>query len=596
MLRRFTISFYFVSLIWLAVFFLPIGNRGLWDPDEPRYTQVAWEMDRAGSLLLPIRNGELYAQKPPLFFWATIAVAKVTGFETASRRVSAVAALLTLWIVYALMRRFRSRESAFTACMVLMSCGLYMWLAGHGNIDVMLTMFTTASAAAWLMHLDTRGTRWLWLLYGCCGLGILTKGPVALVLPLLSIIVFLVFMRTVKKERLPWIHLLWGWLPVLVVTAAWLLPACIAGGENYTRQILFRQNIGRAVHSFAHAKPFTYYFGQFPVLTLPWFAIFAGLLPWGRRQSTVQHGPAAMRSGDSHHPVPSPAGISHRTAVSTDSAKDDQMSPGARYLTPFLIIALITIFVFFTLISGKRGRYLLPMFPLFAMLIAEQVQRSLDRSRRFSIWNAAWEWLAVGVAGVLGIAVTAAPFLKPLATHFDLTLFPLSHWRVVTGIILSVSGGFCLFLFVRWRRRGSLHHAYSIFAAAVLLFFLAGQLHVVPLIDPEKSAESLAQCVTKLLKPGQRLFQFNTRYDGGLNFYAKIPVIPEINPDGPGEITGDILILVRQKDYDKLENWLGYPPRIIHSESVGRKEWYLVRPNTEKDSVSYDDETTRSTL
>ncbi|HPQ39766.1 MAG TPA: glycosyltransferase family 39 protein, partial [bacterium] len=260
MIRRFATSFALIVVIWMSVFFLPIGNRGLWAPDEPRYTEVAWEMDRAGSLLLPIRNGEIYTQKPPFFFWATIAAAKITGFETASRRVSAVAALITLWIVYTLMGRFRNRRTAFLASMILMSCGLYMWLSGHGNIDVLLTMWTTAAFAAWLMYLDTAHSRWIGLAYVFCGAGVLTKGPVAFVIPWLSFLVFIAYMRAVKKEHLPWAHLIWGWLPVLAITAAWLIPACIAGGEDYTRQILFRQNIGRAVHSFAHRKPFTYYF------------------------------------------------------------------------------------------------------------------------------------------------------------------------------------------------------------------------------------------------------------------------------------------------------------------------------------------------
>ena len=67
-------------LIWFIFIAGPIGNRGLWAPDEPRYLQVAWEMSRAESYLIPIMNGEIYAEKPPLFFWLTILFSKVTSF------------------------------------------------------------------------------------------------------------------------------------------------------------------------------------------------------------------------------------------------------------------------------------------------------------------------------------------------------------------------------------------------------------------------------------------------------------------------------------------------------------------------------------
>ena len=71
--------------LWIIFVALPIGNRGLWNPDEPRYLQVAWEMSQTGSYLVPVMNGELYMEKPPLFFWLTILASKAFPFETARR-------------------------------------------------------------------------------------------------------------------------------------------------------------------------------------------------------------------------------------------------------------------------------------------------------------------------------------------------------------------------------------------------------------------------------------------------------------------------------------------------------------------------------
>ena len=67
-------------ILWFVFIAWPIGNRGLWAPDEPRYLQVAWEMSRSPSYLIPVMNGEIYAEKPPLFFWLSILFSKITSF------------------------------------------------------------------------------------------------------------------------------------------------------------------------------------------------------------------------------------------------------------------------------------------------------------------------------------------------------------------------------------------------------------------------------------------------------------------------------------------------------------------------------------
>jgi len=60
-----------ILLLLSAIVFLPgLGSRDLWTPDEPRYAEAAREMTVTGQYLVPHLNGELYSQKPPLFFWA----------------------------------------------------------------------------------------------------------------------------------------------------------------------------------------------------------------------------------------------------------------------------------------------------------------------------------------------------------------------------------------------------------------------------------------------------------------------------------------------------------------------------------------------
>jgi len=54
----------------LVIYFVNLGQWDLWNPDEPRYAEVSREMVNGGDWILMHRNGALYTDKPPLFFWA----------------------------------------------------------------------------------------------------------------------------------------------------------------------------------------------------------------------------------------------------------------------------------------------------------------------------------------------------------------------------------------------------------------------------------------------------------------------------------------------------------------------------------------------
>src|SRR5204863_7325585 len=87
-----------VVAVLAALLFMPcLGGHDLWNPDEPRYTEVAREMRLTGDYVVPHLNGEVYSQKPPLQMWAMLAAAVVTGGldETAARLPAALAAIGT---------------------------------------------------------------------------------------------------------------------------------------------------------------------------------------------------------------------------------------------------------------------------------------------------------------------------------------------------------------------------------------------------------------------------------------------------------------------------------------------------------------------
>ena len=267
-----------IVLLWIIFVVLPIGNRGLWSPDEPRYLQVSWEMSRTHSYLIPIINSEIYPEKPPLFFWLTILASKIFAFETASRWVSAFASLGTLILTYLLGRMTGNSKIGFAAALILMTSSLYALLMGTGNIDTTLTFFTTVSLFFFLKWTSGKKSKFLIIAYAASGIGILAKGPVALLIPWLTFGIWEIS-RHFRHETPSFRHLAWGPLLALAITALWLVPACIAGGAHYTNIILFQQQIGRAINSSHHGRPFFYYLYNFPVNALPWFLILLGAGP-----------------------------------------------------------------------------------------------------------------------------------------------------------------------------------------------------------------------------------------------------------------------------------------------------------------------------
>ena len=167
-----------------------LGLRDPWPPDEPRFALVAQDMLRTGDWLIPRVGGDLYADKPPLFFWLIAAATSLTG----SLRVgfllpSLLAGLGTLLLTYDLLRRVRGREVGLAAAFVLLLTFQFVWQARQAQIDAVLCFFTTLSLYGLLRHHCLGPARgWYLVGWAAAGLGVITKGVGFL--PLLALVPF----------------------------------------------------------------------------------------------------------------------------------------------------------------------------------------------------------------------------------------------------------------------------------------------------------------------------------------------------------------------------------------------------------------------
>ena len=232
-------------------------RRDLWNPDEARYAYVAREMAQDGHWLVPYRNGEYYAHKPPLLFWLINLASAVTGLPIGRLTVRLpgfFAGILALWATARLAERWGGTPTAWPSVLTLCTSFLFWHEIGFSRMDGPLLGWTMGALALLFLN-DDHPSRWrpalAWL---CMGLGILTKGPVGMVVPAGAYAAARLAAgegRLLKKSY--WI---WGPLLALSLPAVWLGLAWWTGTpEGYLHELLFSQNLDRAAGEYGHLKP-----------------------------------------------------------------------------------------------------------------------------------------------------------------------------------------------------------------------------------------------------------------------------------------------------------------------------------------------------
>jgi 4-amino-4-deoxy-L-arabinose transferase-like glycosyltransferase len=136
-----------------TLLFLPgVGSRDLWNPDEPRYAEIAREMLSSGEYWVPHLNGEVYTQKPPLQFWAMAVAGKLTGDldESAARLPAVLSAIAALVLVQRLGRRLFGARAAWIAAAAFATGTKILWQGRIGQIDMLLVALVAAAMWFWV--------------------------------------------------------------------------------------------------------------------------------------------------------------------------------------------------------------------------------------------------------------------------------------------------------------------------------------------------------------------------------------------------------------------------------------------------------------
>jgi len=316
-------------LLAIVVLGLNIAGRDLWAPDEPRYAGIATEMWNKGEYFLPILNGEAYYNKPPGYFWLILAASMPAGEVNGitARLPSIFLGVAILIMLFLWLKRYSTDSSPLTAPLILLTTYLFWWFSGRVNIDISFSFFVSAACLAfhhgYHIH-EGRFSKYYILAYLSIGMGLIVKGPFAL-LPLLIIVIYLLRLKDLKALKN--LRFYYGVILIAVPVLVWLIPALIQGGSEYFNHAILEQIGGRIVKSYSHPHPFYFYLYILPANFMPWaFLFIASLIGIYRKNITI----------------------------------DDT--------TRFAIIWMSVIFIVISLVSAKQPHYLLPLFPAVAII------------------------------------------------------------------------------------------------------------------------------------------------------------------------------------------------------------------------------------
>lgn len=426
---RVTISLILVG-VFLFLYILPLGVRPMVIPDEARYGEVPREMLASGDWIVPRLNGLRYFEKPPLGYWLNAASMWLFGQNAfAVRLPSAISVGLTALLLFVWARRFtEDGDVPLLATTVFLLSFEVLAVGTLSVLDSMLSLFITATIVCF--HLaDAAGSSGrravlLSLAAVACGMAFLTKGFLALVVPVLVIIPFAAWEQRLKTL------VQMSWLP-LITAVLLVLPWAVAIHQrepDFWRYFFWVEHVDRFLSPSGgqHPEPFWFY--------IPF--LLGGAMPWTPLLGTIFQG------------------------LRNSNRKEQAIRLALCWLTiPVL---------FFSACGGKVGTYILPCFPPLAFLIAIGVLRCLKQGD------------LKGFARGAGVVVVLNS-LSLLALLMGLVLVPemsqvvtLGRWSVLAAGLLL----WALFSFAAIQSKG-LHRKLVLYSAGPVLFMFSW-----PLVSP----------------------------------------------------------------------------------------------------------------
>ena len=489
-------------LLSAVTFFFGLGRQAITDSDEGFYAEAAREMVESGDWLTPHFNYEQRWQKPALYYWLAASTYLITGpTEFAARWWSALSGLGLVLLTWVAARRLTGRDDiAWLAGAIVATSPGAFFMARLALPDLPLAFFITLGIWA---AFDNR-----WLLAGAAaGLGFLMKGPIALVVP--AIVLFPVWWRERQLTRLPWRDVGLAAAAFAAIGLPWYGAMTYTHGAAYLDSFFVGDNLERfATDRFNEPRSVFFYV---PIVfggMLPW-SMYMGVLPWAW---VTEIGGRARR-------------------VTAEEWR-------------LLLWAFVPL-LFFTLSVGKQPRYILPVLPPLAIMLAIGITRRITSNRRDERALAVATWATALLYAVLaGFLLRAEP------------LFVTVPQAVTYGAVALIAGAAAVLAWVSatkpWRRLP------AVGTGCAVILLLAFQFGTLAGSRPEP-VEDMAALV-RAHRRGAEVIGTYQVFVRNLVFYTRTRHVDVFDDEHAVELLrspGRVLLIVRAADLPRIEESAG---------------------------------------
>ncbi len=260
-------------------FFYNIHAIPLFDVDEGAFSEATREMLVRGDFISTYLNGVPRYDKPILIYWLQAASVTLFGInEFALRLPSALAATAWVLAIFFFVKTLRDGKTAFYAA-IMMATALEISIMGKtATADALLNLWITSSMLVGYLFFHTQRQKYLYWMFFFIGLGFLTKGPVAVMIPLA--VSFLFF--AIKREFKLWLRAVFnpiGLIIFLAVAMPWYVAQYLKEGDAFIQGFFFKHNIDRFQGAMEQHDGSIFYYVPVVLLgLLPYTTVLLGTL------------------------------------------------------------------------------------------------------------------------------------------------------------------------------------------------------------------------------------------------------------------------------------------------------------------------------
>ncbi len=516
-----------IALILTLLTYLAGAGNLIQEVDPAQYAEIAREMVESHDWLVLHDNYGPYLDKPPITFWIIGSSYKIFGVNNFAYRLPTILfAILSILILGRIALILYNHETAWLAMLILSSSEAYSLMVADPKIDMFLVGFLIA--AFWAYFESKTRPAMMYLFYLFCGLAVMTKGPIGLMIPAAAIGAELLLCRDWKGIRK--LKPIAGLIILALAIAPWYLVLGQETGGSGPYFMLFEQSFGRIlVRNFTNNFGPFYFSGTFLWTFLPWslavlFLIAARLRAFWKRPDKFEFQP-------------------RRILVWW-------------FLIPFLFISAA---------SYKLPQYLFWLLPPLAILLADFL---IEISQEPQI-----KWLKHLVRTQVICAFAVILAMLAAAT----VCFPV-HGIVAWMLILAGLAGFLGLMFLP---AGPIKNLAILPASAMILFNLIFSLHIYSETLKYQYADQAAKIIRQQDPSGPVVYVYKLKAAKALAFYSgrKVEIV---HLDQLKNMAGErkkILVLVKEPRLRAVRRFLGRGFRI---HRLGRFDEYHTSVPTAK--------------